>query len=466
MTMISALARRTGTVLAVIVATATLSSTASIASAATAFPTVDTNPASDVTAATAGTSPEGVTESTMTAAANDPISRTDVRTRARSWIDEQVPYSQTTWYTNQYGYYRQDCSGYVSMAWGMDKSYTTYTIQPFLETIERSDLRPGDVLWRHDPDVQHIALFMGWADAAHTRPIVWEEYDYQHFAEQRVWDKGWADSFHPRRYKNITSGNFGRADIVRINTDGTLTGWHNNDAFTGQWNAPANLGGVGPVDHTRLQLADLDGDNKSDLIRIEANGQLTAWWNNNAFAGQWNSPVNIGGVGSTDHTRLRFADLDGDNKSDLIRIEANGTLTAWRNLNAFAGQWSAPTNIGGVGSTDHTRLRFADLDADGRADLVRIESDGQLTAWWNNNALAGQWNSPVNAGGLGAVDHTRVELADLDADGKADIVRTNTDGTLTGWHNNNAFAGQWNAPANLGGVGPVDHTRLRFADLD
>ncbi|GAA3839664.1 hypothetical protein GCM10022243_02570 [Saccharothrix violaceirubra] len=258
----------------------------------------------------------------------------------------------------------------------------------------------------------------------------------------------------------------GRADIVRINTDGTLTGWHNNDAFTGQWNAPANLGGVGPVDHTRLQLADLDGDGRSDLIRIEPNGTLTAWWNNNAFAGQWNSPVNIGGVGSTDHTRLRFADLDGDGRADLVRVEADGALTAWRNLNAFAGQWSAPTNIGGVGSTDHTRLRFADLDADGRSDLIRIEANGTLTGWWNNNALAGQWNSPVNIGGLGAVDHTRVELADLDADGKADIVRTNTDGTLTGWHNNNAFAGQWNAPANLGGVGPVDHTRLRFADLD
>ncbi|MEV0675116.1 VCBS repeat-containing protein [Actinosynnema sp. NPDC050436] len=258
----------------------------------------------------------------------------------------------------------------------------------------------------------------------------------------------------------------GRADLVRIEADGSLTGWWNSNAFAGQWNAPAGIGGVGSTDHTRLHFPDLDGDGRDDLVRVEGDGTLTAWRNNNAFAGQWSAPATIGGVGSTDHTRLRFGDLDGDGRDDLVRFEADGTLAAWRNNNALAGQWGAPGTIGGVGSTDHTRLRLADLDGDARADLVRVESDGLLTAWWNSNAFAGQWNSPVTIGGVGTTDHTRIEFADLDGDNKADAIRAEANGTLTAWWNNNAFAGQWNSPTNIGGVGTTDHTRLRYPDLD
>ncbi|MEV0675115.1 FG-GAP-like repeat-containing protein [Actinosynnema sp. NPDC050436] len=464
------LARRAGAVVALIAATTTLS-TGPAASAAPAGgghvgPGLVADRSADVTEATAGTSPEGVESSAPRIMANNPIDRAEVRKRAQTWIDEQVPYSQSLYHSNQYGTYRQDCSGYVSMAWGMDNSYTTYSLQPFMDTISRSDLRPGDVLWRHDTAVQHIALFMGWADTAQTRPVVWEEYDYGHFAEQRVWAQSWADTFVPKRYKNIVETPSSRADLVRIEADGSLTGWWNSNAFAGQWNAPAGIGGVGSTDHTRLRFGDLDGDSRDDLVRIEADGTLTAWRNNNAFAGQWSAPATIGGVGSTDHTRLRLADLDGDKRDDLVRVEADGTLTAWRNNNALAGQWGAPGTIGGVGSTDHTRLRFGDLDGDNRDDLIRVEADGLLTAWWNHNALAGQWNSPVIIGGVGTTDHTRIEFADLDGDNRADAIRAEANGTLTAWWNNNAFAGQWNSPTNIGGVGTTDHTRLRYPDLD
>ena len=40
--------------------------------------------------------------------------------RAQSWVAAQVPYSQSNYYTNQYGTYRTDCSGFVSMAWAWD----------------------------------------------------------------------------------------------------------------------------------------------------------------------------------------------------------------------------------------------------------------------------------------------------------------------------------------------------------
>ncbi|MBW4717150.1 FG-GAP repeat domain-containing protein [Saccharothrix obliqua] len=258
---------------------------------------------------------------------------------------------------------------------------------------------------------------------------------------------------------------FGRAEVVRVGADGVLSGTRNDDAFAGEWHAPADIG-VDTTEHTRLRLADLDGDGRADLVRIGSNGVLTAWWNSNALTGKWYAPVTAGSVGGADHTRLHFADLDGDNRADLIRVEPDGTLTVWRNTNAFAAQWAAPTAVGGTGGADPTRVHLADLDGDNHADLIRVDPDGTLTAWWNNNAFAGQWHPAGAVGAIGGGDHTRVVFADLDADGKADLVRVEPDGSLTAWRNTNAFAAQWAAPTTIGAVDTTDHTRVHFADLD
>jgi hypothetical protein len=131
------------------------------------------------------------------------ISRSTVMTRSQSWIDARVPYSQTSYYTNQYGTYRQDCSGYVSMSWALATSLTTASLPDVMTQISRSSLKAGDALWRRDASVGHIALFVRWADAAHTQPVVREEYDYGHVAEERTWSASWANTFTPMRYDNI-----------------------------------------------------------------------------------------------------------------------------------------------------------------------------------------------------------------------------------------------------------------------
>jgi hypothetical protein len=159
----------------------------------------------DTAVVTAGSSPQRAERAerppSFSTMANQPITRSEVRKRGQSWIDEHVPYSQSVSHTNQYGTYRQDCSGYVSMAWNLDKAENTQTLLPLMDNINRADLQFGDALWR----TGHIALFVGWNDEARTRPVVWEEYDFGHFAEQRVWSASYFDTFTPKRYKNIVN---------------------------------------------------------------------------------------------------------------------------------------------------------------------------------------------------------------------------------------------------------------------
>ncbi|MGW6448751.1 hypothetical protein [Lentzea sp. NPDC055074] len=133
--------------------------------------------------------------------ANSKITRSEVLARSRTWISARVPYSQSDCFGNKYGAYRTDCSGFVSMAWGLRISYTTHILEQVAHRIDWEDLRPGDAL--NDRE-NHVALFIGWADAAKTRPIVREQAGPDGSRPvQRVWSASNARRYVPLRYNNI-----------------------------------------------------------------------------------------------------------------------------------------------------------------------------------------------------------------------------------------------------------------------
>ena len=78
--------------------------------------------------------------------------RDEIIDRAQTWVDQQVPYDMTGYHPDPQGNeYRTDCSGFVSMAWGLDASENTVTLPDFAETIDKEDLKPGDVLMKGGP---------------------------------------------------------------------------------------------------------------------------------------------------------------------------------------------------------------------------------------------------------------------------------------------------------------------------
>jgi len=101
------------------------------------------------------------------------ITRAQIIARAKLWVQEQVPYSQTEWWTNADGTYRQDCSGMVSMEWDLNQNtdFWTGNLNLVSHTIAAAELLPGDILLS---DV-HTILFAGWANAQHTEFDYYEE---------------------------------------------------------------------------------------------------------------------------------------------------------------------------------------------------------------------------------------------------------------------------------------------------
>lgn len=99
------------------------------------------------------------------------ITRSEVLNRARNgWGGlNRVPYSQSAWHSPDG--YRQDCSGYVCMAWGISKWLNTVSLvtDGWMHEIDPNDLKPGDAIGRcglgTGGNAGHVQLFVRWDNA-------------------------------------------------------------------------------------------------------------------------------------------------------------------------------------------------------------------------------------------------------------------------------------------------------------
>jgi hypothetical protein len=97
------------------------------------------------------------------------VERATMIARAQTWVDAKVPYNQGATYAG----YREDCSGYVSMAWELaGPGLTTETLDTVSHAITKAELMPGDVLLCKS---EHVVLFGGWVSAAQTQFVAFEE---------------------------------------------------------------------------------------------------------------------------------------------------------------------------------------------------------------------------------------------------------------------------------------------------
>ncbi|MEU9466435.1 peptidoglycan-binding protein [Streptomyces avermitilis] len=105
-----------------------------------------------------------------------PTTRAAIIDRARTWTAAEIPYSMSAYWSDGY---RQDCSGFVSMAWNLGDNEWTGSLDKFGFRISKEEIKPGDILLFHNPDNpekgSHVVLFGGWTDYTHTDYVAYEE---------------------------------------------------------------------------------------------------------------------------------------------------------------------------------------------------------------------------------------------------------------------------------------------------
>ncbi|MFE2216461.1 peptidoglycan-binding protein [Streptomyces canus] len=137
--------------------------------------------------------------------------RADIIRRAKQWVAAKVPYSMSEYWSDGY---RQDCSGFVSMAWNLPGNEWTGSLGQYGIKIAKDDLQPGDILLFHNPDNpeqgSHVVLFGGWTDYTRTYYVAYEE-TRPHAREQATPYAYWSNSdrYVAYRYKGLAAGTTG-----------------------------------------------------------------------------------------------------------------------------------------------------------------------------------------------------------------------------------------------------------------
>lgn len=179
-------------------------------------------------------------------------------------------------------------------------------------------------------------------------------------------------------------------------------------------------------------LGDIDGDGLVDMAVGLHNSSSIAFFRNTSSAGAISfSPagsVNVGGSGNT-ILYPTFADLDGDGKLDLIAANwGTHKVVVFRNTSLIGDfSFEARTDLA-VGIAPYA-VAVGDLDHDGRLDIVSANSGSATVSVMRNVCTPGVLDgSSFEARQDFATDFgpNNIVLGDIDGDGFLDIVTCNS----------------------------------------
>ncbi|MGK5545370.1 FG-GAP-like repeat-containing protein [Streptomyces sp. URMC 127] len=215
---------------------------------------------------------------------------------------------------------------------------------------------------------------------------------------------------------------------------------------------------------------DINGDGRADYLVVDDNGAVRAYVNGGGDGhGSWiNKGVIATGTGAPG-SKVRFADINGDRKADYLVLEDSGAVHAWINTSSGAkDDWDDRGVIAtGTGAPGY-KVRFADINGDRKADYLVVEDNGAVHAYINKGGDGqGGWEDRgVIATGTGA-PRNKVRFADINDDRRADYLVVEDNGAVHAWLNEGGDGhGDWIDQGIIVSRTPAPGAGIRFADID
>ena len=176
-----------------------------------------------------------------------------------------------------------------------------------------------------------------------------------------------------------------------------------------------------------IGIADLDGDGRPDMISTNASFnsmvsvfRSTIGGNTGSFSKRLDFTTNKQPYG------LAIADIDGDGKPDMVVSNSTGTISIFLNTSSV-GNISFATKIDFVTGNNPLSVSAADIDGDGKPDVIVVnQKDSSVSIFRNTSSIANiSFASRIDfaTGTINSVNASPQLLAtgDLDGDGKPEL---------------------------------------------
>ncbi|MBN9683437.1 MULTISPECIES: FG-GAP-like repeat-containing protein [unclassified Corallococcus] len=266
---------------------------------------------------------------------------------------------------------------------------------------------------------------------------------------------GWSGTLHPRSVGDVNAD--GRADIVGFGENGVSLSYSTGYSFTPGAFSFVGFHHASPDWPSALaaprMLADVNGDGTDDIIGFNGSGTVVSLSQCTgalcAASTQFAAPVVAlaafgssavqGGWDGVRHPR-RVADVNGDGKADIVGFSEWGVIVALSTSTATTASFAPPAlwvadygadpSVGGWATADYPRY-LGDLNADGRADIIGFGHDYVWVSFSTGTTFLPAQRVLKNftvASGSWQAAFPRF-IGDVDHDGKVDLVGSRPLGT-------------------------------------
>ena len=246
------------------------------------------------------------------------------------------------------------------------------------------------------------------------------------------------------RYEAGDFNGDGRTDLIHFVHNSSVNVWFSNG--DGTFNV---VGGFIPwagynlsANYYNYKLGDFDGDGLTDMIHFYAPNYAHVWLSkgDGTFDVKSRFPSTDGyGVGEPNQTyKYQLADFNGDGKTDLIHFANPSYIHVWFSKGdgsfAVTGQYKPWT--GYYVAANNYKYEVGDYNGDGKSDMLHFVDNSNINLWLSKgdgeflvSGNAHQWSAyPVDA------NNYNYQTGDFNGDGKTDLIHFIRSNAVHVWH--------------------------------